>query len=218
MFLLFWAAKGGSGTPVVAAATALALGRCAPTVLVDLGGDACAALGVPEGAGAGVLDWLVAPGSSPAELFALAVTAADELVVVHAGTDRGDPLSAADWDRIADACAGHRGTVVVDAGRHVPPERVHEVAAQSLLVTRPCFLALRRAAAHHGVGAGVVVVDEPGRALRRSDIERALGLPVRAVVPWDPAIARAVDAGLLASRLPGPLARELRRLVAELRA
>ena len=49
---------------------------------------------------------------------------------------------------------------------------------------------------------GVIVVDEPGHALTVRDIERAIGAPVVAVMSFDPAIARAVDAGLLATRLP----------------
>ena len=60
---------------------------------------------------------------------------------------------------------------------------------------------------------GVVLVDEPSRSLTRADVEAALGVPVVAVVQVDPAVARAVDAGLLASRLPRTLARELRDVV-----
>jgi hypothetical protein len=57
----------------------------------------------------------------------------------------------------------------------------------------------------------VVVVREPGRSLSRHDIESALGAPVRAEIEADPAVARAVDAGLLmARRLPRSLERGLR--------
>jgi hypothetical protein len=73
-------------------------------------------------------------------------------------------------------------------------------------VTRPCYLALDRARRSPITPTSVVVVDEPGRSLRRSDLERSVGAPVVAVVPWDPRIARAVDAGLLRyRRLPRPL-------------
>jgi hypothetical protein len=47
-----------------------------------------------------------------------------------------------------------------------------------------------------------VLIDEPGRALRARDIECGLGAPVVATVLLDPAIARAVDAGLLLARVP----------------
>ena len=78
----------------------------------------------------------------------------------------------------------------------------------SLLVTRPCYLALRRAL-HVGFCAdavGVVAVVEAGRALGCDDIAAVLGLPVIAIVPLRAEIARAVDAGVLAARLPEPLA------------
>jgi hypothetical protein len=79
-----------------------------------------------------------------------------------------------------------------------------------LLVLRPCYLALRRATSLETRATGIVVVDEPGRALRRRDVEEVTGLPVVAEVPVDPAIARAVDAGLLSCRMPPTLGRALR--------
>ena len=67
---------------------------------------------------------------------------------------------------------------------------------------RPCYLAVRRAVAVTPRPTGLIVLSEPGRALRRADIESALGLPVAAELTIDPAVARAVDAGLLTTRLP----------------
>jgi hypothetical protein len=81
---------------------------------------------------------------------------------------------------------------------------------QSLLVIRPCFLALRRATQASCRPSGVILVREPGRALRTRDVEHALGVGVVAEVDVDPAVARAVDAGLLQARLPRPLATQLR--------
>ena len=57
----------------------------------------------------------------------------------------------------------------------------------------------------------MVLLTEPGRSLTRVDVEDCVGAPVVAEVSVDPAVARAVDAGLLASRLPRGLAKELRR-------
>jgi len=75
---------------------------------------------------------------------------------------------------------------------------------------RSCYLALRRAV---GVGehlaTAAVLVREPGRSISGREVERVLGVPVVAEVPYDPAIARAVDAGLLLARLPASLARPL---------
>ena len=61
---------------------------------------------------------------------------------------------------------------------------------------------------------GIVLIDEPSRALGRRDVATALALPVVAVVPFDPAIARAVDAAavVVGTRAPGPGAR-LREVV-----
>jgi hypothetical protein len=58
--------------------------------------------------------------------------------------------------------------------------------------------------------SGVVLDTEPGRSLVRRDVEYVLGAPVRAEIELDPLVARAVDAGLLATRLPRGLHRALR--------
>ena len=55
-----------------------------------------------------------------------------------------------------------------------------------------------------------ILVNEPGRALRAADVERAVGQRVIATVDVDPAVARAIDAGLLAARLPHLLQSQLR--------
>src|SRR5919199_1458565 len=55
-------------------------------------------------------------------------------------------------------------------------------AQVSLLVLRPCYLALRRALAAPVRPSGVVLVSEPKRALGRRDIEEVLGVPVRAEI------------------------------------
>ena len=55
-----------------------------------------------------------------------------------------------------------------------------------------------------------MLVVEPGRQLRKRDVEHACGAPVVASVSLDPAISRIVDAGLLTARLPRTFATELR--------
>jgi hypothetical protein len=71
------------------------------------------------------------------------------------------------------------------------------------LVTRPCFLALRRLmrkpAANHT--RSVLLLSESGRALDDKDVRSVVGLPVIGF-PLDPSVARAVDAGLLVGRTP----------------
>jgi hypothetical protein len=206
--------KGGSGTTVVAAALALLHARAGPdgAVIADLVGDIPAALGVPEPAGPGLTAWLAAGDDVGAEaLGRLAVPVAGGLHLLAAG----EPVSAERPGRgaalVAALAQGDR-TVVIDAGSS-PSGAALDVAASapiSLLVVRPCFLALRRAVAAPVRPSGVVLVREPGRSLGRRDVEDALQVPVCAEVDLEPAVARAVDAGLLAARLPRSLAHALR--------
>jgi hypothetical protein len=58
------------------------------------------------------------------------------------------------------------------------------------------------------------LVNDSRRALTERDVSLALALPVTSV-PHDPSIARAIDAGLLAARLPRCLAHTLRHLVSD---
>lgn len=244
-----WTAKGGSGASVVSAALALLAARSRPTLLVDLGCDQLALLGLDpagspsnqraasaaeatadeksggataaasDGAGAvplGVLDWLDAPDPPPDALGRLEVSAGPCLSVLSTGrlVGRGHPDGAgpADDGRRAERLdvlgrllrSEHRA-VVVDVGsashRYEP---ILARAQASILVTRACYLTLRRTVPSRHVDR-VVLVAEPGRALRRTDVEKALRVAVDTTVRWDPTVARAVDAGTLRRRLPRPL-------------
>jgi hypothetical protein len=205
--IICWAAKGGSGTTVVACALALASVRTEAATLVDLSGDCATALGMDEPSGPGIVDWLASPTAGPADLARLAVVVRDEVRLIPRGT--GDPPDD-QWERLAAALAGS-GNVIIDAGTGHPPQALHDAAEQSLLVTRPCFIAIRRAQHLHIRPTGIVLVDEPGRSLTSRDVEHALGVAVAAEVRLDPAVARAVDAGLLIARLPKSLIISLRR-------
>jgi hypothetical protein len=107
------------------------------------------------------------------------------------------------------ALAALADEVVVDVGRldraNGPRARLVTAADRSWLVTRPCYLSLRRAATIGIRPHGVVVLVEPGRALRADDIAAVVGAPVVAEVPIDASVSRAVDAGLLAGRRPRSL-------------
>lgn len=214
MVVSCWSAKGGSGTTVVAVSLALVLAsRGGPGVLlVDLAGDAPAVLGVPEPTGPGLGAWASAGADVPADALArIEVPVRPALDLLPRG-----PGGAMEPDRLdllgALLAADHR-TVVVDCGTisaDSPALGIAAGAATSLLVIRPCYLALRRAAAAPIRPSAAVVVAEPGRALDRADVEAVLGVPVTAEVAVEPGVARAVDAGLLASRLPRGLQRSLR--------
>lgn len=204
MLITCWSSKGGSGTTVVAAALAHLLAADTGTaLLVDLGGDLPAAFGLPEPHD-GLTGW-----TEGHDLDRLTVDAGLGLRLVPRGP--GPLVDGSGTPLAADLAA--RGAVVVDAGvlsAAGPGLELALAATSSLLVMRPCFLALRRAVAALHRPSGVVLVDEPNRSLGPLDVEAALGIPIVAVIPWDPAVARRVDAGLLGHGLPRTMARALR--------
>ena len=219
MLLACWAAKGGAGTTVVATALArvLASGAPAGALLADLAGDAPAVLGLPDPSGPGLADWLAAGEDVPPDALArLEVEGPAGLrVLPWAGEAPAPPPTGHDERAsvLAAVLAADPRPTVVDCG--TGPVGAGLVAASaattSLLVLRPCYLALRAALRAPIRPSGVVLVAEPGRALGAAEVEQVLGVPVRAVVGADPAVARAVDAGSLGDHLPKRLERALRR-------
>ena len=212
MLVACWSVKGGSGTTVVAAALGLLLARSSPNgaLVVDVGGDQPGALGLAEPTGPGLAEWMAATGDVPADaLSRLAIDAGAGVRLLPRGQG---PLPPDGGERLAAALAVEQ-PAVVDCGSACEPIGVAVAgsATLSLLVLRPCYLALRRALAAPIRPSGVVLVSEPKRSLGRRDVEEVLGVPVRAEVAWDPAVARCVDAGLLASGVPRVLERALRR-------
>lgn len=215
MLVACWSAKGGSGTTVVAAALATVLAGSSPggSLLVDLAGDGPAALGVAEPSGPGVAGWLAAGAAVPVDaLGRLEVPVGRGLALLASG---GPLPDAPGRGEVLGALLGaDPRPVVVDCGSAPVGVRLAVAAAapHSLLVLRPCYLALRRAVQSPVRPSGVVLIDEEGRSIGRSDVEGALGVPVRAVIAHDARIARAVDAGLLVGRLPAALQRSLRHV------
>lgn len=209
MFTLFWSAKGGAGTTVVAAGAAVS--RRQPTLLVDLAGDLPLVLGLDDPDRPGVHDWLGA-NASVQRLANLEVPVTEHASLITAGPPAAAPAER--WQQLAAHLAADPRHVVVDAGAHAPPAELTRAADQILLVTRNCYVALRAFQRRPGPATGAVVVEEPGRAIGDDDVARALGVPVVATVLVDPAVARAVDAGLLAGRVPAALRRAWARAAA----
>lgn len=212
LLIACWSSKGGAGTTVVATSLSLLLARDSPggALLVDLAGDAPAALGVAEPAAPGLSGWLAAGADVPPDALArIEVPAGDRLALLPRGTGE---LDARRGDVLALLLGSDPRPVVADCGAEPSGAAlaVAGAATRSVLVTRPCFLSLRRALAAPLRPSEIVLLSEPGRSLSRYDVEDCLGAPVVAEVPVDPAVARAVDAGLLASRLPKSLSRGLR--------
>ena len=124
------------------------------------------------------------------------------------GTRPVDP-EAPRWPELVDWMS-RRPAVFVDAGTGTPAAGLLQGDVRTLLVTRACYVGLQRVVATQCRPDGVVLVCEPGRSLRGTDVERSVGAPVVASVSVDVAVSRAVDAGLLVARVPRLLQRELR--------
>jgi MinD-like ATPase involved in chromosome partitioning or flagellar assembly len=212
MLIACWSSKGGSGTTVVAAALAVALAGSVASgaLLADFCGDGAAVLGVPDPDGPGLSDWLAAGEEVPADgIRRLEVDIARGLKLLPRGSL---PFDAGRANALSEVFAADPRPVVADCGTLVDEaaQVVAASASSSLLVVRPCFLALRRALVAPVRPTGVVFVSEAGRALGSRDVEELLGVPVRARIECLPEVARMVDAGLLTSRLPRRMVRALR--------
>ncbi len=210
MFTAYWAVKGGAGATVLAASHALVSAAVRSTLLVDLDGDLPDALGV-RGADRGVADWLAAGDDVPADaLDRLLVPVGDHLLLLPRGAG---PLVADRAAVLARTLAESPRDVVVDAGTRPSGAAATVVrhADRSVLVSRACYLAVRRLRSLPLPASEITLVREPRRALGADDVAACTDVPVRTTVAVDPGVARAVDAGLLTSRLP----RQLRRAVTE---
>lgn len=200
MSIIFTSPKGGNGTTVIAASYALlSAHRGQKTVIIDLCGDIPATLGMPEPSGPGINDWLSETYSSHNEsLFSLGQELSDNVLVVHRGSQfiTGEPR----WDALAECLAHSKFAVVLDAGVAVVPPVLAQAVTTVATVVKPCYLTLRRAI-NVTKPITVYVVKEEGRALTVDDVKHVLGVSMATVVPYNPAIARAVDAGLLPSRV-----------------
>jgi hypothetical protein len=225
MLLALWSPKGGAGTSVLAAACALVLARRADGArLADLAGDQPSIFALASEPSTGLGDWLAAgPEAPPDALERLSVIAAPGIALLPRGAiDRPLAPQPAAEAGAALAVALRDGPVptIVDAGTATAPaaRAVVEVADASVVVLRGCYLALRRAV-HSPLlprAAGTVLVDEQGRSLGAAELTDVLDRPVLARVPARASIARAVDAGVLAARLPDVLARPTARLLLRL--
>jgi len=175
--IVYAAAKGGQGCSTIAAISALAAARHTHTLLVSWETfDQHAVLGAPR----------------PTDSFwPTQVTDNLQLVTADWYLENIELLDC--WDLVIHDY-GYIEPGVAD-GFDMPGELIW--------VTRPCYLAIAKLAALNDISAkGLVVINEPGRSLTARDIGNAASLPVLAQVPFDPAVSRAIDSGLLASRVP----------------
>ena len=210
--IVCWSVKGGSGTTVVA--STIALMRAAESqrgaLLVDLAGDVPAVLGLAESSGPGINDWFAnCDHGSRMTLQSIAIQATANLQIIARGLKQLDAKENRNFTVLCAALKSFDLPIIVDAGCGLPSPDLLAHASSSLLVTRPCYLSLRRAAQLSVSPTGIVLINEAGRALGKHDVEAVIGAPVVAEIDFDSAIARAVDAGLLASRIPTIMSKQL---------
>lgn len=200
--------KGGVGTTVAAAGLALLSAGRRPTLLVDLAGDQPELFGRPAG---DLEHWLDDGDRHPDSLARLEVPVADRLTLLAVA----DGVGGVPQHRsrtLAQMLSADGRWVIVDAGMAtMRGDPLSELATRVFHVTRPCYLALR-AARDRPKPDGLILVNERGRLLTRTDVAGAVGAPVVAELWRDPAVSRAVDAGLMGTRIPRAL-RPLRALL-----
>ena len=213
MFTILSSPKGGSGTSVVAASLAIVSSSSSPTLLVDLAGDQAAILGLPQPP-IGLSDW--ANGMTYREFDEIISLCHDNLYLAPTGTFDFETLNANAWDKFLRALSLKHSegyNIIVDLGRADIPLALRKIVDTCYLVTRPCYLALRRAVDLETAFSGVIVVNEPDRVLTSRDVESVLKLKCVAEIPYTSEISRRVDSGLLKSRLPMALQSVLSQLI-----
>lgn len=212
--LVCWSVGGGVGTSVVVAGLALAAQRSGDRALIaDLGADQPTLFGAPDPVGPGLAEWLRAAPDVPADALArLEVELAPDVALLPRGEG---PLPAGRAAALAHALEEEDRLVVVDvgdvrgAGDRGAPLALLERARRSLLVTRACPVALGRLAHLPVSPTEVVVVRDRRRSVTWQELAAASGAPVVAELEIDPAVAAAVDAGMVRRPLPRAFLRVL---------
>jgi hypothetical protein len=177
----FHSAKGGVGTTVTACALAIHLahqGRHVIMVATSLD-DVCAVLGAPAVIDSGPIPYLVITDHATGG-------------TVHLSTPHDLPNL--NLDRL-------NASWIISDNVALHPS----LSPYPWVVCRNDYLSLRRLAASPTQFDGCVVQTIPTGALRLVDVSHVVRADHHIEVPVDPAVARAVDAGLLAGRLGQPL-------------
>lgn len=132
--------------------------------------------------------------------FPTTLTAADPVQLADLAALLGTPAPDEPTIDVNDvACLrpsnGGQPYAVIDGGINDVPSLL---PTEDYLVTRACYLALRRAVARGYRPHGIVLVLEAERSVSQRDVEDVIGRPVVATMRIEAATARAIDAGLVA--------------------
>ncbi len=141
---------------------------------------------------------LYAAGHARTQLVATDLSATAALLGI--GEPADEELTVTDHLTLTGVSSGDPDVRIIDAGTTTPTcsrEDVHLVVLRG-----PCYVALRSLDHNNGHRPdGIVLLAEQGRSLTARDLSDVTGIPVVATVPVTPAVARAIDAGLLIARL-----------------
>lgn len=183
------------------------------TILVDLGGDIPAILGMAEPS-IGLSEWIAQPSTH--EFDDLLIEIAPGLSILPRGSASLPDARSGAWSRAVLELSSRSASgsmIVVDGGREPIAAEWSPHVTRILLVTRPCYLALRRARLAGSAFDGVIAISEPDRVLTPADIESVLGVDVVAQIPMTGDIARRIDAGVILTRPPKQLIDALTPLI-----
>jgi hypothetical protein len=201
--------KGGQGvTTITSALATLTANRGQRTLIIDTGTDQAAVHGITVDKWAALGDYL---SSTAVTLDDITTNIGERLDLIETG-DTPILFDTHTYGLLASGL-GHYDTVIIDTTPAAHPWTRH--ADTRILVTRPCYLALRHATGKRQPDH-IVVITEPGRSFDIGNIEAVTGTPISATVPYDPQVARAVDTGTLGESMPPSLARALAPLADKL--
>lgn len=238
----FFCAKGGSGVSTVVALSALALisatkkrsGSNTPknVLIVDLCGDISAVLGCDDPGSIGLAQW---SRSEPRDITTLshiskAVNSSISILprglgpIEISGADLVDELRGLGVDVLIDI-----GAVDKTEAGETPPIIADDIAISEqqwrrdlldcvdvdIVVTRNCFLGLRRLKDLGHIARALVVLVERGRSISTADVELVAQSEAVAEIDIDQRVFRCVDAGLLVARVPRKLLSALANSLAD---